>query len=63
MQHVCKDFDEINFCINHMCITLVREEDLELLDVLQQLEENNDEDKIDLDSSLAPLSQAHKNCK
>lgn len=35
---------------------------MELLDILQQLEENN-EDKIDLDSSLAPLSQTHKNCK
>ncbi|KAM7346127.1 DNA polymerase zeta catalytic subunit [Cochliomyia hominivorax] len=38
----------------------LREEDMELLDILQQLEENN-EDKVDLDSSLAPLSQAHKN--
>ncbi|XP_023293724.2 DNA polymerase zeta catalytic subunit isoform X1 [Lucilia cuprina] len=42
-----------------MNVTL-REEDMELLDILQQLEENN-EDKIDLDSSLAPMSQSHKN--
>ncbi|XP_065368468.1 DNA polymerase zeta catalytic subunit [Calliphora vicina] len=42
-----------------MNVTL-REEDMELLDILQQLEESN-EDKIDLDSSLAPLSQTHKN--
>ncbi|XP_034102434.1 DNA polymerase zeta catalytic subunit [Drosophila albomicans] len=40
----------------------LREEDLELLDVLQQLEElNENESQIDLDSSLAPLSQQHKN--
>ncbi|TDG44390.1 hypothetical protein AWZ03_009193 [Drosophila navojoa] len=39
----------------------LREEDLELLDVLQQLEEENaNESHIDLDSSLAPLSQQHK---
>ncbi|KAH8413614.1 hypothetical protein KR222_002011 [Zaprionus bogoriensis] len=39
----------------------LREEDLELLDVLQQLEEQNaNESHIDLDSSLAPLSQQHK---
>ncbi|XP_020818110.1 DNA polymerase zeta catalytic subunit isoform X2 [Drosophila serrata] len=41
---------------------VVREEDLELLEVLQQLEEQNDnESPVDLDSSLAPLSQPHKN--
>ncbi|KAH8316357.1 hypothetical protein KR067_005684 [Drosophila pandora] len=41
----------------------LRDEDLELLDVLQQLEEQNgNEPHIDLDSSLAPLSQPHKNC-
>lgn len=41
----------------------MRDEDLELLDVLQQLEEQNgNEQHIDLDSSLAPLSQPHKNC-
>ncbi|KAL7738667.1 hypothetical protein ACLKA6_006953 [Drosophila palustris] len=40
----------------------LREEDLELLDVLQQLEEQNaNESHIDLDSSLAPLSQQHNN--
>ncbi|KAH8357763.1 hypothetical protein KR200_003435 [Drosophila serrata] len=40
----------------------LREEDLELLEVLQQLEEQNDnESPVDLDSSLAPLSQPHKN--
>ncbi|KAH8290298.1 hypothetical protein KR054_001671 [Drosophila jambulina] len=40
----------------------LREEDLELLEVLQQLEEQNDnESPLDLDSSLAPLSQPHKN--
>ncbi|XP_043947677.1 DNA polymerase zeta catalytic subunit isoform X2 [Drosophila biarmipes] len=40
---------------------VVREEDLELLDALQELEEQNDnEPRVDLDSSLAPLSQ-HKN--
>ncbi|XP_034475797.1 DNA polymerase zeta catalytic subunit [Drosophila innubila] len=40
----------------------LREEDLELLDVLQQLEEQNaNEPHIDLDSSLAPLSQQHNN--
>ncbi|XP_016928563.2 DNA polymerase zeta catalytic subunit isoform X1 [Drosophila suzukii] len=40
---------------------VVREEDLELLDALQELEEQNDnEPHVDLDSSLAPLSQ-HKN--
>ncbi|BFG04302.1 DNA polymerase zeta catalytic subunit [Drosophila madeirensis] len=39
----------------------LREEDLELLDVLQQLEEQSaNESHIDLDSSLAPLSQQHK---
>ncbi|XP_064541449.1 DNA polymerase zeta catalytic subunit isoform X2 [Drosophila montana] len=40
----------------------LREEDLELLEVLQQLEEeqNANESHIDLDSSLAPLSQQHK---
>ncbi|XP_017012504.2 DNA polymerase zeta catalytic subunit isoform X1 [Drosophila takahashii] len=39
----------------------LREEDLELLDALQELEEQNDnESHVDLDSSLAPLSQ-HKN--
>ncbi|EDW74045.1 uncharacterized protein Dwil_GK21718 [Drosophila willistoni] len=42
-----------------------REEDLELLEVLQQLEEQNGEQEpndspIDLDSSLAPLSQHHQ---
>lgn len=37
---------------------------MELLDVLQQLEEQNaNESHIDLDSSLAPLSQQHNNCK
>nr|XP_016928563.1 DNA polymerase zeta catalytic subunit isoform X2 [Drosophila suzukii] len=37
---------------------VVREEDLELLDALQELEEQNDnEPHVDLDSSLAPLSQ------
>lgn len=40
----------------------VREEDMELLDILQELEENN-ENKIDLDSTLAPLSQNLENCK
>ncbi|XP_017025136.1 DNA polymerase zeta catalytic subunit isoform X1 [Drosophila kikkawai] len=40
----------------------LREEDLELLEALQQLEEQNDnESPVDLDSSLAPLSQPHKN--
>ncbi|XP_037713657.1 DNA polymerase zeta catalytic subunit isoform X2 [Drosophila subpulchrella] len=40
---------------------VVREEDLELLDALQELEEQNDnEPHVDLGSSLAPLSQ-HKN--
>ncbi|XP_034653452.1 DNA polymerase zeta catalytic subunit isoform X2 [Drosophila subobscura] len=39
----------------------LREEDLELLEVLQQLEEQSaNESRIDLDSSLAPLSQQHK---
>ncbi|XP_039483867.1 DNA polymerase zeta catalytic subunit isoform X1 [Drosophila santomea] len=39
----------------------LREEDLELLDALQLLEEQNEnESHVDLDSSLAPLSQ-HKN--
>ncbi|XP_017108394.2 DNA polymerase zeta catalytic subunit [Drosophila bipectinata] len=39
----------------------LRDEDLELLDVLQQLEEQSgNEQRIDLDSSLAPLSQPHK---
>lgn len=42
----------------------MREEDLELLEVLQQLEEENaNESHIDLDSSLAQLSQQHKQCK
>lgn len=42
----------------------MREEDLELLEVLQQLEEENaNESHIDLDSSLAQLSQQHKKCK
>ncbi|XP_017078698.1 DNA polymerase zeta catalytic subunit isoform X1 [Drosophila eugracilis] len=41
---------------------VVREEDLELLDALQLLEEQNEsESHVDLDSSLAPLSQQHKN--
>ncbi|XP_053962620.1 DNA polymerase zeta catalytic subunit isoform X2 [Anastrepha ludens] len=36
-------------------------QDKELLDVLQQLEEyEEDENQIDLDSTLAPLTQAHK---
>ncbi|XP_067630621.1 DNA polymerase zeta catalytic subunit isoform X2 [Eurosta solidaginis] len=36
-------------------------EDLELLDILKQLEEEEDnENQIDLDSSLAPLTQTHK---
>ncbi|XP_055836926.1 DNA polymerase zeta catalytic subunit [Episyrphus balteatus] len=35
----------------------LREEDMELLDVMQQLEEEQDENNIDLDSTLAPLSQ------
>nr|XP_036219196.1 DNA polymerase zeta catalytic subunit [Bactrocera oleae] len=36
-------------------------EDLELLDILQQLEEHEeDENQIDLDSTLAPLTQTHK---
>lgn len=39
-------------------------EDLELLDILQQLEEHEeDENQIDLDSTLAPLTQTHKKCK
>ncbi|KAI8037098.1 hypothetical protein M5D96_009844 [Drosophila gunungcola] len=39
----------------------LREEDLELLDALQLLEEQNEsESHVDLDSSLAPLSQNHK---
>uniref|UniRef100_A0A6P4FM18 DNA polymerase zeta catalytic subunit n=2 Tax=Drosophila rhopaloa TaxID=1041015 RepID=A0A6P4FM18_DRORH len=39
----------------------LREEDLELLDALQLLEEQNEsESHVDLDSSLAPLSQHHK---
>ncbi|XP_034140698.1 DNA polymerase zeta catalytic subunit isoform X2 [Drosophila guanche] len=42
-------------------LPVVREEDLELLEVLQQLEEQSaNESRIDLDSSLAPLSQQHK---
>ncbi|XP_030377595.1 DNA polymerase zeta catalytic subunit [Scaptodrosophila lebanonensis] len=37
-------------------------QDLQLLDALQQLEEENaNEPHIDLDSSLAPLTQTHKN--
>ncbi|XP_022226799.2 DNA polymerase zeta catalytic subunit isoform X2 [Drosophila obscura] len=45
----------------HTMPPVVREEDLELLDVLQQLEEQSaNESRIDLDSSLAPLSQQHK---
>uniref|UniRef100_A0A1I8QAE6 DNA polymerase zeta catalytic subunit n=1 Tax=Stomoxys calcitrans TaxID=35570 RepID=A0A1I8QAE6_STOCA len=39
----------------------LRDEDVELLDILQQLEDDNNSEKIDLDSSLAPLSQAHNN--
>ncbi|XP_011182997.2 DNA polymerase zeta catalytic subunit [Zeugodacus cucurbitae] len=36
-------------------------EDLELLDILQQLEEHEeDENQIDLDSTLAPFTQTHK---
>lgn len=36
---------------------------MELLEALQQLEEQNDnESRVDLDSSLAPLSQTHKTC-
>ncbi|XP_011292459.1 DNA polymerase zeta catalytic subunit [Musca domestica] len=38
----------------------LREEDVELLNILQQLEEDNNSEKIDLDSSLAPLSQNQK---
>ncbi|XP_073844954.1 DNA polymerase zeta catalytic subunit [Musca autumnalis] len=38
----------------------LREEDMELLDILQQLENDNNCEKIDLDSSLAPLSQNQK---
>lgn len=39
----------------------VREEDIRLLDVLEQLEDTAMEDgnHIDLDSTLAPLSQMH----
>lgn len=44
-------------------IFAVREEDVELLNILQQLEEDNNSEKIDLDSSLAPLSQNQKECK
>lgn len=37
---------------------------MELLDILKQLEEHEeDENHIDLDSTLAPLSQAHIKCK
>ncbi|XP_055919384.1 DNA polymerase zeta catalytic subunit isoform X2 [Eupeodes corollae] len=35
----------------------LREEDMELLDVMQELEDRQDENDIDLDSTLAPLSQ------
>ncbi|TMW45044.1 hypothetical protein DOY81_009875, partial [Sarcophaga bullata] len=57
LNHVTQKQEQEEFV--PMNVTL-RQEDMELLDILQQLEENN-ADKIDLDSSLAPLSQTHKN--
>jgi len=54
---------KLSFELVQISFPAVREEDLELLDALQELEEQNDnEPHVDLDSSLAPLSQ-HKNCR
>uniref|UniRef100_A0A1B0A7J0 DNA polymerase zeta catalytic subunit n=1 Tax=Glossina pallidipes TaxID=7398 RepID=A0A1B0A7J0_GLOPL len=39
----------------------LRQEDIELLDVLEQLETSDNSNKIDLDSTLAPLTQNNSN--
>lgn len=43
------------------CYISVEGEDFQLLEVMEQLEE--DEGGIDLDSTLAPLSQSSRNCE
>lgn len=54
------------FCkvaFNYIKLFSVRDEDMQLLDILQQLEEDSNNEKIDLDSSLAPLSQNQNKCR